>query len=90
MIERIKITVRVERHGAEILDMSTRPENRFAPRTIHIKQHMGDNCVIFILESSGISPRNVWTIRRTVDDFIFCLRLSINVLSTLERKALPR
>jgi len=80
MSSKIKVIVRIKTNHPKIFYRSTQPENKFAPKIIRIEHEIVNKELVFKVSSDSLNEKNIWTIRNTVDDYIFSIKLVDRVL----------
>ncbi len=79
----LRIVIKIKHNNAEVLSRATEPENSLAPRSVTIHQEPLQGRLFFRLQSKIKNANDLWSIRRTIDDFIFSISISARTLTIL-------
>jgi len=79
----VHVSIRIKKRGIHIVSKSVAPENRLAPEILSVRQTVGEGELIYDVGCNIRRATSIWTLRRTVDDFIFSVELAIRTLEVL-------
>ena len=82
---KMMVVVKIKCRNVNVISKATEPENVFAPPSMMILQRATGGELIFKLQSNVKSSTDIWSVRRTIDDFIFSACISMRAVIALEK-----
>ncbi len=84
---RINIHIRVEIpfENPHMLYSATCPEDKSVPDFIKIRHHKGKDKIFYEITAVDVNNKKIWTIRNTLNDYLFAVKLVIKIWDILER-----